>query len=462
MADYWGRKWILVTFTSFGFFGSIVISRAQSIATALVGFSIMAISFGSQPLLLAVVSEVLPRKHRPNGQASSNNSGILGGIVGLLMGGALVRHGDAENYRVYFYVLAAIFAVSAVGCALCYNPPLRELQMSLTTAEKLRRLDWIGYALFTPGLILFCMALAWSNNPYKWSNSRVFATFVASIVLIVGFFVYEWRFTTDGVLNHGLFKNRNFPLSMLLIFCEGLAFWATNNYFSFEVGVITGADLLIAGLHFVVVFATGMAAAFAIGLIASRWKVVKIPMAIGFLLLLGFNIGMATVEPSTPHAAFWGITCLAGLGLGTILPFLIATAQMSTPPKLIAITTGLLTAVRSVGGSVGLAINTALFNRALANNIPAKTAAAAIPLGLPSTSLRPLIAALSSRNETALAHVPGITPDIIKAAASAFKDAYAVGFRHAWIAASCFTAVGVLGKSHPMRQKLVRKDRLLS
>ncbi len=457
MADYWGRKWILVVFTSFGFVGSIIISRAQSIATALVGFSIMAISFGSQPLLLTVVSEVLPRKHRPNAQASSNSSGIFGGIIGLLMGGALVRHGDAENYRTYFYVLAAILAAAAIGCALCYDPPLREPQMSMTTAEKLRQLDWIGYALFTPGLTLFCMALVWSNNPYDWSNSHVFATFVASIVLIVGFFVYEWRFKTDGVLNHRLFKNRNFPLSMLLIFCEGLAFWATNNYFSFEVSVITGVDLLIAALNFAVGFAAAMAAAFAIGLVASRWQVVKIPMAVGFLLLLSFNIGMATMTPSTPHAAFWGIVCLAGLGLGTILPLLIATAQMSTPPELIAITTGLLTAVRSVGGSVGLAINTALFNRALASNIPSKTAAATIPLGLPSTSLRPLIAALSSGNETALAHVPGLTPDIIKAAASAFKSAYAVGFRHAWIAASCFTAVGVLGKSLPMRQKLAKR-----
>ena len=417
----------------------------------------MAISFGSQPLLLAVVSEVLPRKHRPTAQATSNNSGILGGIVGVVMGGALVRHGNAENYRIYFYVLAAIFAVSAIGCALCYDPPLRELQMSLTTAEKLRRLDWIGYALFTPGLILFCMALVWSNNPYEWSNSHVFATFVVSVVLIVGFFVYEWRFKTDGVLNHGLFENRNLPLSMLLIFCEGLAFWATNNYFSFEVGVITGADLLIAGLHFVVVFAIGMAAALTTGLVASRWKVIKLPLTAGFLLLLGFNVGMATMKPSTPDAAFWGITCLAGLGLGTILPVLIATAQMSTPPELIAITTGLLTAVRSVGGSVGLAINTALFNKALASNVPAKIAAATLPLGLPSTSLKPLIAALSSGKETALAQVPGVTPEILKAAASAMEDAYAVGFRHAWIAASCFTAMGVLGKSFPIWQKLAKR-----
>ena len=363
------------------------------------------------------------------------------------MGGALVRHGNAENYRIYFYVLAAIFAASAIGCAVCYNPPLRELQKSLTTAEKLRRLDWIGYALFIPGLILFCMALAWSKNPYAWSNAHVCATFVASTVLILGFSVYEWRFKTDGILNHSLFQNRNFPLSMLLIFCEGLAFWALNNYFTFEVAVLTSVDLLTAGLHYVVGFVIAIVTAVAVGVTSSRFKVVKYPMALGFLLVLGFNIGMAALNPSTPGGAFWGIITFAGLGLGTLLPLLIVTAQMSTPPEYIAITTGLLTAVRSVGGSVGLAINSALLNGALATNIPAKTAAATIPLGLPPTSIGPLIEALGSSNETALAHIPGVTPKIIEAAAGAIKDSYSIGFRDAWIAACCFTAVGVVGKS---------------
>jgi MFS family permease len=445
-ADYWGRKWILVIFTTLGFAGSIVISRAHGITTALVGFTIMSISFGSQPLLLVIVSEVLPRKYRPMAQSSSNISGITGGMIGVIMGGALVRHGNAENYRIYFYVLAAVFATSAIACALCYNPPLRELQKSLTTAEKLRQLDWIGYALFIPGLVLFCIALSWSRNPYQWSNAHVVATFVTSIVLILGFLVYEWRLKTDGVLNQGLFRTRNFPLSLLLIFCEGLAFWTTNNFFIFEVSLITGADLLIAGLHLVLGFAFAMLGALFIGLISSRWKVLRIPTVLGFLLLLAFNVSMATLQPSTPFVVYWRFTPLVGLGIGIILPSVVVIAQMSTPPELISITSGLVTAVRSVGGAVGLAINTALLNGALATNIPAKVAAATIPLGLPPTSLGPLIRALTSQNQSALAHIPGVTPQVIGAATGAVKDAYSIGFRDAWIAACCFSALALFGK----------------
>ena len=47
---------------------------------------------------------------------------------------------------------------------------------------------------------------------------------------------------------------------------------------------------------------------------------------------------------------------LLGLGVGFSLTCLVTIVQLSTPPPLIAITSGLIISVRSLGGSVGLAI----------------------------------------------------------------------------------------------------------
>lgn len=104
-------------------------------------------------------------------------------------------------------------------------------------------------------------------------------------------------------------------------------------------------------------------------------------------------------------------------------------------------------AVRSLGGTVGLAINTAIFNSALSTEIPSKIAAAALPLGLPPTSLGMFIGGLTTHNETILAHVPGATPQIIGAGANALVRAFGVGFRNCWIAASCFGVIAVIGMS---------------
>jgi Major Facilitator Superfamily len=427
--------------------------------TVIAGFCLIGITFGAQPLLHAVVSEVLPREQRPQAQATINASAGIAAFIALCMGGALLRNGHLENYRIFLYVTAGIFLVATLGIALFYNPPPRELQTSLTTGQKLRTLDWIGYLLFTPGLVLFCVALSWSRNPYPWSNARIIGTFVVGTILMIAFFIYEWRFKKDGILNHGLFKTRNFPLALLTIFIEGVTFFSANSYFAFEISIFTGADLLISGLHFGVAFLSAVVFAFVSGYYASWRKSLRLPTTLGFLLILIASICMAATYHFNAGSAYWGIAVIFGAGLGTILPSLMAIAQLSTPPELISIASALVIANRSFGGTIGLAVNNAIFNSALATEIPKRIAAATLPLGLPQSSLGMLIGALTTQDQALLAKVPGASPQIIGAAAKALVRAYGIGFRNCWIAAACFGVVGVVGKSGAV---ILRKCTLLT
>lgn len=246
-ADYWGRKAILVALSLIGAVGSII-----------AGFAILGLSFGSQSVVLTVLSEVLPRKYRPMGQASSSVAASLGGIIGLLMGGGLLQHGNLNNYRIYWYIEAGLYAIAALGCLIGYNPPVRELQASLSTSEKLKHLDWVGYFIFAPGLALFSRALSWSKNPYSWNSANIMSPFIISVAGTIIFFIYEWRFKKDGVLHHGLWHNRNFAVSLLVIFIEGLSFFAVNSYFAYEVMVLYDASIFLAGANFSIMFITGL------------------------------------------------------------------------------------------------------------------------------------------------------------------------------------------------------------
>lgn len=445
LGDVFGRKWPVTIALLCGFVGSIVASRAQSMGTVIAGFCVMGICFGAQPLLHAVVSEVLPRKHRPQAQASVNIIAGVGGFGGICMGGALLRNGNLENYRIYLYVAAAIFFMAALGVGLLFNPPPREMQITMTTSEKLHSLDWIGYALFTPGIVLFSVALSWSRNPYPWSNARIIATFVIGVVFLLGFAIYEWRFKKDGVLHHDFFHDKNFLWALLAIFVEGLVFFAANNFFPFEIGIFTQQDLLIAGLHFGMAFVSGWLFSFLSSLYSSKRKALRMPITVGFICILIFNICLATTTTSNPGKAFWAFGIIFGMGLGIVLPLIMVVAQLCTPPALISTASALIIAVRSLGATVGLAINTAIFNSALSTEIPGKIAAAALPLGLPPTSLGMLIGGITTHDEEILAHVPGITPEIIGAASQALVQAYGVGFRNCWIAASCFCVVALIG-----------------
>ncbi|KIH91218.1 siderophore iron transporter [Sporothrix brasiliensis 5110] len=444
-ADYWGRRWFLIVLTLCGVVGSIVVARANSVGMAIAGFTVTGIAYGAQPLLHAVASEVLPRRYRPWAQGTANLSAALGGVVALLVGGAMTRNGNAAGFRNYWYMATAVFAVATILTAVLYTPPKTANQLNFSNSEKLAKLDWIGYALLSSSLVLFCIGLSWSQNPYPWSDPHTSATFAVGLALLVGLIVYEIWFKKDGMLHHDLFTHRNFAIALGCVFVEGLVFFAANNYFAYEASVLYETDTLRTGLRYTInMIVYGVSAIFA-GFYCSKTKNVRWPAFAAFVSMVIFFILMATATPSATSARnVWGYPVFLGLGLGICLCALVTVAQLSTPRELIAITSGLMIGMRSLGGSIGLAIYNAILSGELNKNLGANIAGAVLPLGLPETSLGALIGALAAQDTTALLAVPGISPDIINAAVGALKSTYSVAFRWVWVAAGAFTVVAAI------------------
>lgn len=86
----------------------------------------------------------------------------------------------------------------------------------------------------------------------------------------------------------------------------------------------------------------------------------------------------------------------------------------------------------------------------MASELPSRLTKAVIPLGLPESSLPELIADIVAGDTADLAKVPGITPQIIGAAVSSFKEAFAASVRNVWITASVFAFIALCGKWLPL------------
>ncbi|CZR37971.1 uncharacterized protein FPRO_06838 [Fusarium proliferatum ET1] len=411
-ADLWGRKRILILLTSCGCIGSLIIAKASSSGTVIAGFAISGISFGAQPLLHAISSEVIARKYRPWAQGSINVAASLGAIVGLLIGGVLTRHEHHDGFRAY------------------------------CVSEKMRNLDWAGYGFLTPALVLFCMSLAWSGNPYSWTDAHVLATFLIGVLSGVALIVYETLIKKNGMFHHRLFRDRNFALALGCIFAEGMAFHCGNNYFAFEVSVLFSTDSLVIGAQYSMAFIALGISAIVSGIWCSMSKALRFPIILAFGFKILFMVLMATVSKSTPQALLWIYPITLGLGLGVCMPALITVAHFATPRELIAITSGLMISIRSLGGSIGLAVFNAIFSHGLSSNMAPKIAHAVLPLGFPERELPQLIPALAHNDIVALKQIRGISPEIIHAGVDGLLDAYRVSFRGVWVttASLCLVA----------------------
>ena len=346
-ADLWGRKWFLVGSTVTGFVGCIIISRTTSMPMAIAGAVFAALSFAAQPLLLAIPSEVVWRRVRPAVQAAANITAALGVVFGLLVGGALTRHEHPERFRTYWYIVSGLYIASAIACALLYNPPPRELQKRLTQREKLRSLDWIGYALLSTGLVLFCLAMFWSQNPYHWTNAHVLATFLIGICLSACLVLYETKYRKDGMFHHSLFsRSRNFALALGCIFVEGLAFFTGLYYYPYQIGALYTSDPLLGGLRLSMSFLVALPPTGLVGWYCTRKKILRVPVLFSFVGFTLFNVLMATTGPGS-NAEAWGYVVILGFSLGICVGTLTSVAQFATPPELIALATGLFIATRT-------------------------------------------------------------------------------------------------------------------
>ncbi|KAJ4290075.1 hypothetical protein N0V88_006581 [Collariella sp. IMI 366227] len=352
-ADYWGRKWFLVLLTLLGAVGCCVISRANTSTTAVAGFCLTGLAFGTQPLLHVVTAEILPRRWRGWAHAFPSISATLGSLLGLFAGAALNRTSNpaSDGFRYYYYMAMVCFLLASLICLVAYNPPPLPAQTQFTISQKLAKLDWTGYFLFASGCVLFSVGLSYSKNPYPWSNPLVSATFAIGMALTLALGAYERFARTDGLFHHGLFsRNSNFSIAMFCITLEGLAFFAVNSYFSF---------------------------------------------------------------------------------------------QLSTPPELLSVASGLFISARSLGGVVGLAIYNAVFNGEM-SKLEENVGSVVVEQGLARENLEAFVAALLKHNETAFENIPGATPEIIDNGVDAMIGTYTVAFRNVWITAGCFVAAAAI------------------
>jgi len=450
----WGRKWFLVIPNVGGIVGAIIAARATTMGMYICGFCVGGIAFGSQGLFLAIVSEVLPREYRSWSQAAANGVNALGSIFSLSAGGYLIQSGP-EGFRTYFYICASIYAAATLLVILLYNPVPRELQVVLTQREKLRALDWTACALITSGTVLFCLGLSWAQRPYAWHNVHVLAPLVIGGALLIGLAVYSWKFKKDGLFHHALFQDRNYIISLLALFIEGLSYMAAGLYFPAALSVVRAGKMSAyrQALCYMVGFCSFGFFSFATGYYIYKAKTVRFTGILTFVAMLLFFMVMASVTATTPEANFWGYINFFGVGIGLAFVTFVTSAQFATPPELIAVATGLLISVRSLGGSIGVAIFGAISASGYSNSVFSKVSAAVEPVGLTESAVAQLISALTAGDENMLKSISGVTPDVIAAAGMAMTEARVVGFRGVFICGGVFSVIGIVGEMQLLHGK---------
>jgi len=394
LSDQFGRKWFLVIGVVVFLAGSVLSGMSQTMNQLIIFRAIQGAGAGiGIALVFTVVGDIFSPAERAKWQGIF--SGVYGfsSVVGPTLGGWLTDHGplmgnfvtDATRWRWVFYINlpVGIIALAALLIYLPYNLSARSNQYRGWAA--LRRVDFLGALLASSATICLLLGLSWgSDSTYAWSSPQIVGVLVAAGILYILFIVAE-HFAAEPLLPLHLFRIQVFAADTGVAIFMGMILLPLVIYLPLYLQGVLGESATNSGEVI-----TPLTISLVIGAAFSGFLIARIGRYQGVtifgIVLLGIgSFLMSRMDASTTVWAASGFMIIAGLGMGMFFSVQTLAAQNAVPRQLMGVGTGVITYVRALGQTLGVAVVGTVVNNTISSDlltrVPASTVKQLTPAG---------------------------------------------------------------------------------
>ena len=268
-----------------------------------------------------------------------------GGAVGLLAGGVLTTQ---LSWRWVFFVNLPIAAFAALA-------PFRLIGESRDTVAG--GFDVPGALTGTAGLGALVFALV-RANVWGWGSASTISVLAAAAVLLSTFVVLQMR-GRHPLVPPRLFRNRTLVGADVGMLIAGAGLFGVFFFLTLYMQDVLRYSALKTGVAYLpltvmIVVGAGVGSRI-LGRAGARPIVVT-----GFVLAAGGLALLARVSPTTGYIDFLPSLLLIGGGMGASLVAITSSAVAGVPQEDSGVASALLNAVQQIGGSLGLAVLTAV------------------------------------------------------------------------------------------------------
>ncbi|WP_055490823.1 MFS transporter [Streptomyces sp. TP-A0356] len=389
------------------------------------------------PQLLPVTAAVFPPS---KWGAAFGMSAALSGLAilaGPTLGGLIVNY---LSWRWIFYINLPIGLLTLV-LVLRIVPDLRPGR---------RQSFGLGStALLIAGLGAFSFALI-EGQRLNWSP-LVWSLLAAGVLLAALFVVVQRRSQNGGALvPFGLFRSRNFATMTGVIAITGFGMLGTFLPLTIYLQSILQMSPLRAGLTIAAMPLTSTLVAGVAGKLADRYGGRNFLVA-GLLLFASGVVLLGAL--STPDAGTWrliGPLAVIGLGTGMIFAPLFSVAFADLDPQLSGAASGVINTAQELGGLIATAVVGAILQARLVAGMRdwVDRQALAVPESGRAqfrAAFDPLTSGAVDVTTSGPAAIPqGTNPEQVRAAMSAFADAFVSAMRDSYAAPAVILLLGVV------------------
>ncbi|MBS4752760.1 MFS transporter [Nocardioides sp. zg-ZUI104] len=364
LGDALGRKRILLVVLALTTLGSVVVATAGGLGVALVGRVLQGTGMAAMPLAIGVIRSVFPAEKVPSSVALLSALTGVGAGAGLLFSGLLLKAGMSGQGM--FWLAALVTAGGFVGAATLIH--LAEHQRTDF------HLDVAGLLTLSGGLV--CLVLGINRGPeWGWTSGSVLGLFAGSVVLLAAWLFSAGR-AKQPLVDITMMRHPVVLVSNLTAFILGAgmfsAFVLVIQWVQTPgaVGYGFGTDALGAGLTLLPLTLGTLVAAAAVSALIKRVGP-KWPLVLGAAVATLTYVFMLVWH--TEHWHFYVATGLMGLGLGLSMGAIPTLLNNSVAPEQTSIVNGVNATLRSIGGSIGTTVASAILAAHAMETLPLPT-----------------------------------------------------------------------------------------
>ena len=352
LGTYFGRKrfflFCVVSFT----ISSFLCGAAPNLPS-LVVFRILQGACGGalMPMSQAILFETFPPQEHAKAMAVWGIGMMLGPILGPILGGLIT---ESYSWRWIFYInlplgILAFFLVST----LVEDPHY--------VKREIKKIDWLGLGLLTLSIAGMQIVLD-KGERLDWfaSDQIVFLTILSGVALVL--FVMQELRTKEPIVDLRIFKNSTFTVGTAFTTLVMFALYGTMVLTPLYCQLIAGYTPLLAGK----VLAFQYVGTFASIMLAGRLFNRVDPRFLVFFGCCSAGYGALDMTHFNPDIGYWEIAWpgfFRGLGSGLIFVPITTLSMSAVPREHMGTASGLFNMVRTIGGSVGIALLITLLSR---------------------------------------------------------------------------------------------------
>lgn len=350
LGDALGRKRVLLITLGVVTLGSVLVAIAGSLWLVLVGRVLQGMGFAAMPLAIGIVRSIFPAEKAPSSIAVLSAITGIGAGAGLLVAGLLAKAGIGG--QAMFWFAGAVTLVGLVGAAVLIDLPEKTGHFSIDVA---------GLLTLSGGLVCLLLGIN-RGSAWGWTSLPVLGLFAGAAVLLVVWVVVEQK-AANPLVDIAMMKRPVVLGTNISAFLTGAgmfgAFVLVTQFVQTpsRFGYGFDGDALSAGLTLLPMTAGTLLASAAVAAMIRRWGP-KVPLVVGTVIAT-LTFGFLIVA-HTEHWEFYVATGILGLGLGMSMGAMPTLLNSAVEPEQTSIANSVNQTLRSVGGSIGTTLATAV------------------------------------------------------------------------------------------------------